>query len=335
MVTDKSSPRVHTPQRTALAMCVYNGARYLDEQLDSIARQSIQLDQVVIVDDNSSDDSWDLLQAWKARCGLNVSLVRNALNLGVVRNFEKAALLVDADIVFFADQDDIWYPDKVARMLQVFEDPQVVLAHSDANLINEDGTQLGRRLFESLLLRDDERELVRTGSAAAVYLKRNLVTGAACAARLELVRRALPFPQDWIHDEWMALAAGVTGAVVMLDDPTMSYRLHGSNTVGLPIPDWYWRLRSIGQAVFYPQRKKLQKRQARLHILQQRSAAWQTPAWFQKDINSALKHVEIRLTLPTNPLRRIQPVLHEWRSGRYNDWSNGELSVIHDILLAH
>lgn len=335
METDKGVHRVHPPQRTALAMCVYNGARYLQEQLDSITRQTKLLDQIVIVDDNSNDDSWDLLQAWKARCGLNVLLVRNDRNLGVVRNFEKAALLVDADIVFFSDQDDIWYPDKVARMMRVFDDPQVVLAHSDADLINEDGTKLGRRLFESLLMRDDERELVRTGSAAAVYLKRNLVTGAACAARLELVRRALPFPMGWIHDEWLALAAGVTGAVVMLEDPTISYRLHGSNTVGLPIPDLHWRLRSIGHAVFYPQRKKLQKCQARLHILQQRSAAWQAPAWFQKEINSALEHLEFRLTLPTNPLRRIHPVLHEWRSGRYNAWSNGELSVVHDILLAH
>lgn len=335
MAADENAPRVHSPQRTALAMCVYNGARYLQEQLDSIARQTMSLDQVVIVDDNSSDDSWDLLQAWKARCGLNVLLVRNSRNLGVVRNFEKAALLVDADIVFFADQDDIWYPDKVARMLRVFDDPQVVLAHSDADLVDEDGTRLGRRLFATLLLRDDERELVHTGRAAAVYLKRNLVTGAACAARLELVRRALPFPQGWIHDEWLALAAGVTGAVAILEEPIMSYRLHGANTVGLPIADWRWRLRSIGRAVFFPQRQALQQRQARLHILQQRSAAWQAPAWFRQDIDSALDHVAHRLALPANPLRRIQPVLHEWRSGRYNAWSNGELSVIHDILLAH
>jgi len=337
MGVDKISACSNPRRLSALAMCVYNGVRYLQEQLDSIAQQTVSLDQIVIVDDKSNDGSWDLLQAWVASCGLNVTLVRNDHNLGFVRNFEKASTLVDADIVFFADQDDIWQSDKVARILRLFDDPKVVLAHSDADLINEEGARLGRRLFATLLLRNEERELVRSGRAAAVYLKRNLVTGAACAVRRELLKHALPFPQShgWSHDEWLALAAGVTGSVAMLEEPTMSYRLHGSNTIGIPITDWRWRLETIACGIFSPQRQALERRLERLNILRERCIQWQPPVWFLQDIDSVLEHIAHRLSLSANPLRRIQPVLREWRARRYNVWSNGELSVIHDILLAN
>jgi glycosyltransferase involved in cell wall biosynthesis len=328
-------PLRQLPRRSALAMCVYNGERYLQKQLDSITNQTLSLDRVVIVDDNSSDGSWDLLQTWKVSCSLDVTLIRNDHNLGVVRNFEKAALLVDAEIVFFADQDDIWYPDKVSSMLRAFDDPKVVLAHSDADLVDDNGVELGRLLWATLLLRDDERALVNSDRAAAVYLKRNLVTGAACAARLDLIKRALPFPQNWIHDEWIALVAGVSGTVAMLDAPAMSYRLHGANTVGIPITNWRWRFRAIRDAIFAPQRQLLQKRKARLDVLKQRSVDWQTPEWFQSDLDSAIHHIDHRLALSANPFRRIRPVVNEWKARRYNDWSSGELSAVHDILFRY
>lgn len=332
-ISSCSNPRRHS----ALAMCVYNGAPYLQEQLDSIAQQTVRLDQIVIVDDKSNDGSWDLLQAWKANCGLNVSLVRNDHNLGFVRNFEKASALVDADIVFFADQDDIWQTDKVERMLHQFDDPKVMLAHSDADLIDEESARLGRQLFATLLLRNDERAMVRSGRAAAVYLKRNLVTGAACAVRRDLLKHALPFPQShgWSHDEWLALVAGVTGSVAMLEESTMSYRLHGSNTIGIPITDWRWRLQTIVHGIFSPQRQALERRLERLNILRERCIQWDPPVWFLQELDAVLEHLAHRLSLSANPLRRIQPVLREWRGRRYNVWSNGELSVIHDILLAN
>lgn len=328
---------VDLQRQTALAMCVYNGERYLQEQLDSITQQTVPLNQIVIVDDNSSDGSWDLLQEWKRVCGLNVTLVRNDHNLGFVRNFEKASMEVDADIVFFADQDDIWHPKKVERMLRLFDDPMVVLAHSDADLIDDKGNRLGRRLFATLLLRNEERELVRSGRSASVYLQRNLVTGAACAVRRELLQYALPFPCEsgWSHDEWLALAASLTGTVAMLEEPIMSYRLHGFNTIGIPITDWRWRLRTINRAIFSSQRQALQQRLERLQILRNRCTQWHPPQWFLQDINSALEHITHRLSLSPNPLRRIQPVMREWRSRRYNIWSNGELSVLHDMLLAN
>lgn len=329
-----TAARSHSRLRSGLAMCVYNGGRYLQEQLDSIASQTVSLNHVVVVDDNSSDNSWELLEAWSKNCGFPVTLIRNKENIGVVRNFEKAALNVDAEIIFFADQDDVWYPDKVERMLKVFNDPNVLLAHTDANLIDDNGVPLGRKLLATLLLRDDERDRVAGGRAAEVYLMRNLVTGAACAARAELVREAVPFPVSWLHDEWLALAAGLKGSVVMLEEPTMSYRLHSANTVGLPITDWRWRLQSIRDVIFSPQLQALQRRQERLLTLRQRVATWQGPTWFLHELDALLEHIAHRLNLPSNIFLRIRHVILEWRTGRYNVWSAGELSAIHDIFSA-
>src|SRR3954468_7399679 len=110
--------RTNTETRpvAGVAMCVYNGGRYLEAQLDSIALQTELPRLMAIVDDGSTDGSWELLQRWSAAAPFPVTLERNRQNLGVVRNFEKAArLLIDqVDVVFFSDQDDKWYPGKLA-----------------------------------------------------------------------------------------------------------------------------------------------------------------------------------------------------------------------------
>lgn len=334
MVAERSQGVAGAPL-AGVAMCVYNGERYLNAQLDSMARQTSALDHVVIVDDNSSDGSWELLQRWRDSCGLHVTLVRNTENLGIVRNFGKAASLVESDIVFFADQDDVWYPEKVARVLAAFsEQPDLMLVHSDADLIDQDGQAVGRRLFDALLVRADERAAVREGRAPMVYLKRNLVTGAACAVRASLIKRALPFPPDWLHDEWLALAAGLCGRVAMLDDTCMAYRLHTGNAVGLPLPNLRWRWHSFTRAVLEPQRPALLRRQQRLQTLQRRLADWRAPNWFHEQVGAALAHISCRLSLPPSASRRLRPVWSEWHSRRYHAWSQGELSMLHDLILA-
>ena len=98
----------HTYLTAGVAMCVYNGARFLREQLESIAAQSVPPVQMVVLDDGSTDGSWELLQAWAATAPFEVEVRRNAEKLGVVRNFERAATLLDTSMVFLADQDDLW-----------------------------------------------------------------------------------------------------------------------------------------------------------------------------------------------------------------------------------
>jgi glycosyltransferase involved in cell wall biosynthesis len=320
-----------------VAICVYNGARYLRTQLESIASQTELPKQAVVVDDGSTDGSWDLLQAWAASAPFPVRLERNEQNLGVVRNFEKAVrlLLPEVDIVFFSDQDDQWYPGKVAAFVDAFAaDPQLGLVHSDADLVDPEGKPLDSRLFTALLVTEREREAVAAGEAWRAYVRRNLVTGAACACRSSVLERALPFSEVMIHDEWVAFVASLVSGIRMIEQPWMAYRLHGANTVGLPIPNFFWWARTVLQALLTPQVPTQLARLARLQALRERALEVGASGQILAAIDQAITHAAHRSSLPRNPFRRAAAVRRHWKAGEYHQWSSGDISMLHDLLIA-
>lgn len=322
--------------RSGVALCVYNGARYLQEQLDSITAQTERPVRMAIVDDVSSDESWTLVEQWAATAPFEVRLHRNATNLGVVRNFERAIELLgdDIDIVFLADQDDRWYPGKLATFVDLFTaDPAMGLLHSDADLIDADSQALGRKLFETLLVTDDERAKVATGRAWEVYAKRNLVTGAACAFRRSLMVDALPFSPLWVHDEWLAFIASLSSGVTLLDRPTMAYRLHQANVVGVPIPTFGWRLSTTWHALTRPTAARQLVRGERLREITLHARRLGAGPEACDYLTAAAAHADFRGALPFNPFRRWPRVLSEWRAGHYHLWSNGDISMLHDLVV--
>lgn len=318
-----------------VAMCVYNGEHYLGEQLESIAAQDVLPTSMVVFDDGSTDGTWSLLNIWAASAPFPVLVRRNRDQLGVVRNFEQACSLLNTELIFLADQDDVWYPNKVRTLVNAFAvDQQLMLIHSDADLIDGAGQSLGRRLLETLLVTDDERELVEKGQAWKVYAKRNLVTGAACAFRRDLLDFARPFSPLWLHDEWLAFHAALVGRVGILSEPVMAYRLHGSNTVGLPLPTFAWRIRTTIQAFTEPTAPRQLKRTQRLDEIVAVASRLVLSQGVVDHLISCANHARFRASLPRNPLLRLVGVLHERRSGNYNSWSNGFVSMLHDLLIA-
>ncbi|MFM0318970.1 glycosyltransferase family 2 protein [Paraburkholderia nemoris] len=222
-----------------IAMCTCNGAAYLGAQLSSLVEQTRLPDSIAISDDSSDDGTWDMLNAWAAEVrsayAIRVVLMRNETRLGVTRNFEQAIGALDTDIIFLADQDDIWAKNKIEVLAGRLEaDSDVLLVHSDAFLIDEDDADLGRSLFEALYLTSADRKLARQQRFFEVYCRRNLVTGTTAAFRRELLELALPFPNTWIHDEWLAACAAAWRRVAMLPDKLTFYRQHGRNAIGVP-----------------------------------------------------------------------------------------------------
>jgi GT2 family glycosyltransferase len=318
-----------------VAMCVYNGARFLQQQLDSISAQTERPRSMVIVDDGSDDGSWDLLTRWAANAPFPVRLERNSINLGFVRNFERACGLVHEDIVFLADQDDLWYPDKLATFVDSFiADPAIGLLHSDADLIDHDGIPLQRRLLDTLLVTDAERSQVACGLAYRTYAKRNLVTGAAAAFRRELLAQALPFPPRFIHDEWLAFVAALVSKAALLERCTMAYRLHGGNSVGLPVTNLAWRLRTTWAAFSEPTRPRQQERAIRLDEVVAWGRRSGAPAVALDHLAAAAAHAHFRAKLPARLSQRLRSILREHRAGNYHAWSNGPVSMLHDLLIA-
>lgn len=129
---------------TAVAVALYNGARFLETQLDSLRLQSRTPDRVVLCDDGSTDGTADLVAAYIAKHGLGETweLSRNPENLGYIRNFYRAISLCDADLIFLSDQDDVWKSDKIEKMTAVMEaNPHISLLSCRYGIIDAAGEE--------------------------------------------------------------------------------------------------------------------------------------------------------------------------------------------------
>jgi glycosyltransferase involved in cell wall biosynthesis len=217
----------------SVALCTYNGSRYVAEQLQSIVGQSIRPLEIVVADDGSTDRTREVLGEFAGRSAVPVIVLPSGARRGVTANFEAAIAATSGDVIALSDQDDVWREDHLARLLERLDaDDRVLLAHSDARLVDADRRPLGASLFDSLRLRRHERDRLRRGESFDVLLRRNVVTGATAMIRRELFEPARPFPAAWIHDEWLAMAACARGITATIEAPLIDYRQHGQNEIG-------------------------------------------------------------------------------------------------------
>jgi len=318
--------------KISVACCTYNGERFLDAQLQSLVAQSRRPDEIVIVDDCSTDGSATIIDAFVAAAAPRVRVVhvRNETTLGVVKNFEKAIALTSGDVIFLSDQDDVWHPEKVATLSERFDrDRSLDYLFTDARLVDERGTPLGHSLFVALEFNAREKRLVREGSSFAALLSRNLATGATVALRRAVFERAVPFPEEWVHDEWLALMAAAAGRVDYLDQPLIDYRQHGANQIGmrkLALSDKLVKL-------FQPRAMRYARMQRRTEVLFAKLVALDSsiPADRAPLVASKLDHVRVRRALPARRWARVIPILRELGTGRYASFSSGMRGVLRDF----
>ncbi|WMJ70208.1 glycosyltransferase family 2 protein [Stenotrophomonas sp. 24(2023)] len=266
-----------------VALCTYNGAAYLQVQLDSILAQSVRVDEVVVGDDGSSDQTLELLAAFAARAGaqgIRVEVVQHPRNLGYVLNFADALQRCRADIIFLCDQDDAWHPGRVQAYLQRFQaDPSLLMLHSDARLVDAQGRTLGSNLLDVLVVHPAEVALERSGLAIDAILLRNFITGATCALRRPLLDDGLPIAPCWSHDEWLAVIASLRGGLDMLGQPTIDYRQHGRNQIGASRRSILQRLRDLDLFNAARRQRTAERLQGLVALLQRRGVVIAPHRW--------------------------------------------------------
>lgn len=324
-----------TQSRLSIVICTYNGAAYLQAQLDSLLAQTRLPDEIVIGDDGSIDATLDILQMFAERArhaGIEVQFRRNPDNLGYVGNFSAGLRQASGDVLLLCDQDDVWRSDKLAKMAARFDnDPQLLLLHSDARLVDADGESLGCSLFNALRLMPQEKQAIHAGRAFEVVLRRSFVTGATAALRRELVELALPVAQDWIHDEWLTTIAAAIGRIDFIDEPLIDYRQHDANQIGMPrrtlAMKWRDLLLSRGQLL---SGEALRLRRLEEFLAQ---AGFRNGAERAAQIRHKRLHFEQRVAIGCLPRwRRLLPVLREAREGCYRRYGTGGRSVLRDLL---
>lgn len=201
----------------SIALCTYNGERYLAEQMHSLMAQTWHHLEIVVVDDNSSDGTVAMLEAF-AQSDPRIKLHRNALNLGTNKNFDLAMSLCKGDFIAPCDQDDIWHPEKLALLHAHIGER--LMAYCDSALINADGASMGMRVSDRLNMYE--------GDDACVFVFGNCVSGHAMLFRKELLAITPPMPGIKFHDWWLAYCATALGGIAYLHQPLVQYRQHGS-----------------------------------------------------------------------------------------------------------
>jgi glycosyltransferase involved in cell wall biosynthesis len=202
-------------------MAIFNGERYLEEQLRSILVQLSKDDEVIIVDDCSRDGSINLIESVNDP---RLTLLRNETNMGPSISFERAIGVAKGKYIFLSDQDDIWSPGKVATICRIFDSTNSLVIVSDARVVDSNRNILLSSLF------------AWRGSRAGFWrnLYKNGFVGCCMALRSEVKAFVLPFPDRvGMHDEWIGLCASIAGRVEFVQQKLIDYRRHEKNVTQL------------------------------------------------------------------------------------------------------
>jgi len=201
----------------SVALCTYNGALYLREQLDSLTAQHEVAFEIVAVDDDSQDQTCAILHDYAAR-DPRIRRFANDRNLGPTASFERAMSLCRGDFIAPCDQDDLWHPDKLARLLAAIGTCDA--AYCDSDYVDASGQAMGHRVSDGMAM--------LAGDNPVAFLFANSVSGHALLLRRDLFERARPFPSTGYHDWWLALCAAGRHGIRYLDLPLVHFRRHES-----------------------------------------------------------------------------------------------------------
>lgn len=199
----------------SIAVCTYNGGKYIDEQLQSIVAQSYNNIEIIIVDDVSTDNTFALVTQW-AEKDKRIKCYRNDVNLGFNKNFEKAISLTRGEYIAISDQDDVWFVDKLEQLLGHIGDNWLIFSNS---------AYVGEK---------EPGRLLKRASASISYkafLLRNYVTGHTCLFSRGFLDFVLPFPEQGYYDWWMGFVAAYHHKLTYYDKVLTFYRIHEESVI--------------------------------------------------------------------------------------------------------
>ena len=229
-----SIKRITALYKISVAMTTYNGEKYLPEQLGSILKQSRQVDELVVCDDGSVDNTVNILNEFSSTAPFSVKIIINEKNLGSTKNFEKAMSICGGDIIILCDQDDIWLPDKVKVLENIFSaNPNCGMAFTNAMVVDEKNNPQGG-LWAHYNFGQKKQKQLRAGNGLNLFIGGNVVTGATAAVAKTFFEETIPFPASLVHDHWLATIAVLQNKLFFSDTITINYRRHSSQQLGTP-----------------------------------------------------------------------------------------------------
>ena len=216
----------------SVAMCTYNGGKYLREQIDSILSQKLGVQEIIICDDASTDNSVMILKEYKLKYPSLFKIYINENSLGIIKNFEKAINLCTEDIIILSDQDDIWFPEKTQEIKNYFTSNKDKDAVFHNLKLLKDSKPQNFSIWDFLLFTENERIKSNQQLITYAFVIDNFVTGAALAFRR---KEKLILPSDieyMFHDFQLFLKFALTDSLGILNQSLGYYRIHDEQQVG-------------------------------------------------------------------------------------------------------
>lgn len=333
--------------KVSIALCTYNGEKFLLEQLESFLRQTRLPDELVVCDDRSTDASIKLIEEFSNIASFPLRIHVNEKNLGSTKNFEKAISLCTGDVIFLSDQDDVWLPEKIQTIEAEFEqDNNLGMVFTNAELVDEGLESLGHTLWDFSFPKDNQLRATN-GKLFEVLLGHNVVTGGTIAFRSCYRDQFSPIPTDIpyvIHDAWIALVITANAEVRMLSESLIKYRQHSNQQLGIGInpKNSLDRNDEFNKLIEFQRTEQIRLTKM-AHAIKTFPQFVSKKYLLEKDFfktlcNEKNEHTEkvghytARKNLPIKKLLRFAPIIREIKTGRYHRFSNGYFSVVKDVF---
>ena len=333
--------------RVSVVLATYNGGEYLAEQLDSLLAQTQLPDEIVIVDDASTDATVAILERFTARSPVPVELVEREEHSGTWLTFEEGLRRASGEVLVVCDQDDRWLPQKLEVLVRrLSERPDAVMAFSDARLVDAGGRLIGRSRWRVAGFAPRNVQLVSLDPFGQL-LSHQAVSGCTLAIRAELLPALLPFPADvhpglprMMYDRWMSLMASALGPVVTVPEKLVDYRIHPAQQVGIPA----LRIRRLAPrtallAAQFLHRRAERERRIGYHLAHLEEIRKRLEAGGLADneavarLTAAQRHLGVRASLASQRRDRIRTVAREYRGlDGYRRFSLGLTTAVADVV---
>ena len=322
----------------SIAMCTFNGADYLQEQLVSIVKQTRLPDELVVCDDGSTDSTLQILGEFEKDTPFPVRIYCNKIRLGATKNFEKAIKLCKGEIIFLSDQDDIWLPQKIKKIVETFKkNPDTGYIFSNALVVDEKLNSIDGTLWEYVSFTANRRRKFEQGNQIEVLIERSVVTGATMALCKTKTNWILPIPEEWVHDKWIALLASAAEEKgIFIEEPLIKYRLHSKQSIGINI-DGDKKLNLIEQ-LKRAYNTKLESYEIVIdrleYILNRLNEVNKMTKRTNEFLIGKIKHLHERQWMHNySRWKRINRIFKELINRRYHRFSNGWEGVLKDLFL--
>jgi glycosyltransferase involved in cell wall biosynthesis len=319
--------------RISIAMATYNGEPFIREQLNSFAAQSQLPEQLIVCDDGSNDRTVAIVEEFAASAPFPVTITRNPKRLGYSDNFARVISLCDGDVIFLSDQDDVWFPEKIATALEAFD------AHPDAQVVINNQILTDEKLrHHGLTKLGNLRRVGKTSDA--------MLEGCSTALRREWAEMLFPMPPlghelvklgAMSHDRWLNELAILVGRRIVIQRPLQYFRRTGANATAWILseprqPTFRDLARERqGSAPVDAWRRQIDVLDAYECFLADHPLPGDNDAAFGK-IAHQRSSIEQRIRLSGLPRwRRPWPIWRLWRSGSYR-YFEGWMSAANDLV---